>query len=176
MAKIFSIPTAFIVALFVTSMVSAQESDGIPQKVLKELEFMVGQWETDVYENGEKVGTTSHERKWSPGRYCLLFSTSIEMNGEKFDATGISGWTRNGRAVVEHWYGSNGASLTVRYPLRKMKENVWEGTHHLVNADGTKRKGSCKLEKGNAQWIYTVEWEEDGVKKSSRSVTRKVGG
>ena len=57
-----------------------------------------------------------------------------------------------------------------------MKGNVWEGTHHLVNSDGTERKGPCKLEKGNDEWTYTVEWEENGEKKSSKEVSRKEKG
>lgn len=174
MNKLICLSVVFSIGLVVTSSASAQDSDGIPKKALKELDFMAGKWQSEVYENGNKIGTTSHERKWSPGKYCLLFSTSVEVNGETFDASGISGWTRKGRAIVEHWYGSNGASLTVRYPFNKMNGNVWEGTHHLVNADGTERKGPCKLEKGDDQWTYTTEWEEDGEKKSSRSVTRKV--
>lgn len=55
-----------------------------------------------------------------------------------------------------------------------MKGNVWEGTHHLINADGTERKGPCKLEKGNDQWTYTSEWEQDGKTLSRKSVSRKV--
>ena len=135
---------------------------------------MAGKWQTNVYEDDKKVGSSVGERKWAPGKYCLQFSTSLEINGEKFEGTGISGWTRKGRAIVEHWYASNGASLTVRYPLNKMKGNVWEGTHHLVNADGTERKGPCKLEKGNDEWTYTSEWEQDGKTLSRKSVSRKV--
>lgn len=165
---------AISICLCVTSMANAQDSDGIPKKVLKELEFMVGKWETEMYEDGKKVGTSTGERKWAPGKYCLLFSASLDVDGDKFEGTGISGWTRKGRAVVEHWYGSDGSSLTVRYPLNKMKNGVWEGTFRLVEADGQVILKQCKLQKGKDEWIFTTEWEEDGEKKSSRNLTRKV--
>lgn len=160
--------------LFGTSLAQAEEAPEIPKKVLKELDFMVGTWETDFYENDEKIGFATHERKWSPGEHCLIFSASVELHGKKFDATGISGWSAKGKAVVEHWYCSNGASITVRYPLGKMKSDAWEGTHRLVVADGTEQKGECRLEKGQEQWVYTVEREQDGKKMTAKNITRKV--
>lgn len=155
------------------SFVQADETE-IPKKVLKELEFMVGKWETEMMENGVTVGKATHERKWAPGEYCLLFSWSMELKGKKMKATGISGWNVKGKAVVEHWYGSDGSSLTVRYPIGKMKSDAWEGTHRLVEADGTEKKGKCKLEKSDDQWVYTAEWEKDGKTLTEKNVTRKI--
>ena len=164
---------ALTLLLFVNSYSHAQ--DGIPKKAIKELDYMAGKWKTEVYENGKKIGTTEHERKWAPEKYCLHFTTTVNINDQSFKASGISGWTRKGRAVVEHWYGSNGASLTVRYPIRKMTADAWEGTYHRVDPDGKERKGPCRLEKKSAdEWIYTSEWEEDGKKQSSKSITTRV--
>ena len=174
MKKALSLSLAFVLGLFINSVASAQDKENIPKKALKELDFMAGRWQSEMYENGQEIGTAVGERKWSPEKYCLLFSASFVLHGEEFEASGISGWTRKGRAIVEHWYASNGASLTVRYPLNKMKDDAWEGTHHLVHADGSERKGPCKLQKGNDQWTYTVEWEENGEKKNSKSVSRKL--
>jgi hypothetical protein len=98
----------------------------------------------------------------------------MELKGKKMEAIGISGWNEKGKAVVEHWYGSDGSSLTVRYPIGKMKSDAWEGTHRLVEAGGIETKGKCRLEKGDDQWIYTVESEDGGKKVTSRNVTRKV--
>jgi hypothetical protein len=155
-------------------LAQAEEPNPIPKKVLKELDFMVGKWETEMTEDGVKVGKAFGERKWSPGKYCLTFTWSMELKGKKMEAIGISGWNVNGKAVVEHWYGSDGSSLTVRYPIRKMKSDAWEGTHRLVEADGKETKGKCRLDKGDDQWIYTVESEVEGKKITSRNVTRKV--
>ncbi len=55
-----------------------------------------------------------------------------------------------------------------------MKSDAWEGTHRLVEADGKEKKGKCKLEKGDDQWVYTAEWEEDSKKMTAKNVTRKV--
>lgn len=174
MRNAFTLSAGVFVGLFVVSLANAQDSDGIPKKVLKELEFMVGKWETEMMDGGVTVGKATHERKWAPGKYCLLFSWSMELKGEKVESRGISGWNVKGKAVVEHWYGSNGASITVRYPLGKMKNDAWEGTHRLVEPDGTEKKGKCRLEKGEDQWIFTTEWEEDGKKVTSKNVTRKI--
>jgi hypothetical protein len=97
MNRILSITVAISIGLVVTSVSNAQDPDVIPKKALKELDFMAGKWQTDVYEDDKKVGSSVGERKWAPGKYCLQFSTSLEINGEKFEGTGISGWTRKGK-------------------------------------------------------------------------------
>ena len=169
-----SLSACLFLTCFATSFAQAEETASIPKQVLKELDFMVGTWETEMKEDGVTVGKATHERKWAPGEYCLRFSWSMELKGQKMEAIGISGWTVKGKAVVEHWYGSDGSFSTVRYPLGKMKSDAWEGTHRLVEADGKERKGKCRLEKGDDQWVYTAEWEEDGKKITARNVTKKI--
>ncbi len=97
--------------LFVGSLAQAEEPNSIPKKVLKELDFMVGTWETEMMEDGVTVGKATGERKWAPGEYCLAFTWAMELKGKKMEAIGISGWNEKGKAVVEHWYGSDGSSL-----------------------------------------------------------------
>ena len=158
-----------------SSPLRAEETSSIPDTVLNELEFMVGRWETEMMENGEKVGSATHERKWSVDKHCLVFTWSMELHGEKVEATGISGWNPKGKAVVEHWYGSDGAYLSIRWPIGKMKMDAWEGIHRFVKPDGKESKSPCRLEKGDAQWIFTTEWEDaEGNKVSGKNITRKV--
>ena len=77
MKKALSLSLAFVLGLFITSVASAQDKESIPKKALKELDFMAGRWQSEMYENGEKIGTAIGERKWSPEKYCLLFSASF---------------------------------------------------------------------------------------------------
>lgn len=162
------------VCVIVASSATADEARPIPKKVLKELSFMVGKWQTEMTEEGVKVGTATHERKWSPGEHCLIMTWCAEKDGVKRYATAVSGWNVKGNAVVEHWYGSDGSSGYVRYPVRKMKADAWEGTHGFIDSDGKEFKGSCRLEKGDDQWIFTFDWEDEGKKVTRRNVTRKV--
>jgi hypothetical protein len=164
----------FFLSLVVTSLAIADEATPIPKKVLKELNFMAGKWQTDMTEDGVAVGTATHERKWSPGEYCLIMNWCADKDGVKSYATAVSGWNPKGKAVVEHWYGSDGSYGSVRYPLGKMKNDAWEGTHRFIEADGKEMKGSCRLEKGDGQWIFTADWEDEGKKVTMRNVTRKV--
>ena len=55
-----------------------------------------------------------------------------------------------------------------------MKNNAWEGTHRFVEADGKEKKGACRLEKGEDQWVYTSEWDDDGKKVTEKNITRKA--
>ena len=164
---------ASLVCLSFSSNASA--ADPVPEKALKELKFMAGKWQTDLTEGGEKVGTTHHERKWAPGKHCLIMTSRAVRNGVETHATGISGWNAKGKAIVEHWYVSDGLSGTVRYPLAKMTEDAWVGTHRFIAADGTEMKGKCRLEKkGPDEWVFTADWEEDGKVLTMKNFTRKV--
>ena len=54
-----------------------------------------------------------------------------------------------------------------------MKRDAWEDTRRFIDAEGREFEGECRLTKGNGQWIYTADWEDEG-KKVMLNVTRKV--
>ena len=81
MKTAWRISLALLVCLSFSVTTSAEETTPIPKKVLKELDFMAGTWETELTEGGEKVGTSHHERKWSPGKHCLIMTSRAERNG-----------------------------------------------------------------------------------------------
>ena len=80
MKTIFTVTCQILQGSPFTPEASAQQQAAIPKKALKELEFMTVTWETEMYENGEKVGKSVGERKWSPNKYCLLFSTKLDLH------------------------------------------------------------------------------------------------
>lgn len=162
------------VGLFVASLAQAEEPASIPKKVLKELDFMVGKWESEVTDNGVSGGTANGERKWAVGQHCITSTWILDGSGIKMKATGISGWNAKGKAVVEHWYDTNGGYFTVRYPIQKMKNDAWEGTLRFVDADGKEFKGTCRLEKGEDQWSWNAEWGDEGNKTVRKTINRKV--
>ena len=56
-----------------------------------------------------------------------------------------------------------------------MTEDAWAGTHRFISADGTEMKGTCRLQKkGDNEWIFTADWEEDGKTLTMKNFTRKV--
>lgn len=95
-------------------------------------------------------------------------------NGTPISAPGVSGWNAENSEVLEHWYNSLGRYGTVHYPLSKMNKEAWEGTVHRVLADGSISGGTCRLEKGDGRWMFTILGEEDGKPLTVRNETRKL--
>ena len=135
---------------------------------------MIGQWKSEVTVNGEDQGTATHQRMWVPGRHGLRMSWQGESDGAVVHAFGISGWDSQKKAIVENWHDALGNHTSVIYPLEKMTKSAWEGTARRVYPDGSVSEGSCKLEKGDEQWIFTVDGEKEGKPEKVRNVTRKV--
>ena len=91
----------------------------------------VGTWESETFENGEKIGADADKRRWAPGKHCLIMTSSGEESGAKLDTTRLSGWDAQGKQLVEHWYTSQGLYAAIRYPLAGMKKERLERYVHL---------------------------------------------
>lgn len=147
----------------------------VPEKVLKELDFMAGKWEAVATEGDNPYRTLSDERVWSPGKHCLIFAwTGEKQDGSKLYASAVSGWNQGINQVMEHWYYSDGTWFEVCYPVEKMKDSVWEGTMSWCETDGRKISGTCRLEKSKGEYTWIAEWTEEGQKHMAKLRTRKV--
>ncbi len=170
--------TSTIGLLLLTGMLqlaAGADPPSVPDKVLNELDFMVGKWEVVAAESTDPMRTLSDERVWAPGKQCLIFTWTGERDGVKVHASAISGWNQTKNQVTEHWYSSDGAWFEVCYPVDKMKDGVWEGTMSWIEPDGKKVAGTCRLEKGKDEFTWIAEWTDGGKKQSIKSVTRKIG-
>jgi hypothetical protein len=136
---------------------------------------MVGNWRTVMTEDGVEVGIATHQRRWSPDKNALIMTWKDNLKGGAHSSTAVSGWNAKEKAIVEHWYGSDGSYGVITYPLEKMTQKSWEGTHRWVMPDGKVTSGECRLEKGNSQWVFTADWEVEGKRVKVENLTKKTG-
>ena len=174
--KVVAVSLLWICSLLVVTASShAQESTNeMPEKARQELDFMVGTWKSQFFVKDNQTGHSIHNRQWTKGKECMLFTSSGESNGAPISATGISGWNAAEKAIVEHWYLSGGGYIHIVYPLSKMTEHEWIGTSRVVYADGTMTEGPVKLVKGNDRWTFTSRWRVDGEELTTRNETHKI--
>ncbi len=151
-----------------------EEPAAIPKKARDAMSFFVGDWEGDTYESGEKVETSASRRSWAPGKYCLTVEGEGDLNRGRIRAAGVTGWDTKANAVIEYWHASGGESLMVCYPLDKMKDNAWDGTHRLTSGDGKVTEGECRLTKTPDGFEYVARWMEEGKEVVRKSVARRV--
>ena len=174
------IAALFVVGVCSLSVVSSHaagaDRGSVPEKVLQQLEFMVGQWAESTEGVGGPERCLQHKREWLPGKHGLLVTWSGLFDGVRVDASGIVGWDRTTNLVTEHWYLSDGTYFATVYPVDKMTDSVWEGTTSWVEPDGRRVVGTCRLEKqGNDQftWVATLK-DGDKVQPPYKVVTRRV--
>jgi hypothetical protein len=154
--------------LMMTSTVTiAQEKIEVPKEALKEMAFLVGEWDAKGTFNGEEVSGT-YSAKWAPGRHCLILTSS--WNGH---ASGIGGWSPDRKQYVEFWYGADGNSRTFRYSLDK-KKGVWGGRWTEVNKEGKKGSGKISLQKRDNEFrVSATGTSADGEKLNVKIIYKK---
>ena len=161
------------VALSVTAPAStAADSPGIPKKALDAMKFFVGKWEGGSTVNGEEIAKENDERSWVPGKYCLTMKGSGIEKGARIQYSGICGWDAKGKQLVENWHASDGLSVVVRYPLKKMGVDAFEGRIKVTLGDGTVIQGKCRLDKTDDGFVFTSPADEEG--KVRKGVSRRV--
>ncbi len=160
-----SLVTALTLVVVSSSVVIAQEAVEVPKEALQEMSCLVGEWETSVSLNGEKlVGEYSAE--WAPGKHCLILSSSLSGD-EATHASGVGGWSPDRKQYVEHWFTSDGVNRTVYYTIGE-KKGTWVGTIEAVDKDGKKGSGTAHLEANDAEFrgvgVLTLAGEKTEIK------------
>ena len=140
------------------------ETTGIPPDALKALQFFVGKFKGETFENGEKIGGGTDERKWMPGKYCILMTGTDTEGGEERYSVGLSGWDAKGQQLVETWHVSNGLHAIVRYPLSGIKPGSWQGNFTVTFGDGRGYDGTCVLVIEDKGWTWTAHWKEGATR------------
>jgi hypothetical protein len=157
-----------------TRVKTASKSKHVPKKALTALQYFVGSWDGETFQNGDKIGTDKGKRNWLPGKHSIKMTGSGRENGAIISSSGISGWDANGNQIVEHWYDSDGLYAAIRYPLDGMKGNLWKGNFSVTYGDGRQFNGMCKLEKTERGFVWTAEWNEDGKEMVRKSIARRI--
>jgi hypothetical protein len=158
------IPVAFL--MMVSTIAIADEKVEVPAEALKEMSFLVGEWESQGTFNGEEMSGT-YSAKWAPGRHCLILTSS--WNGH---ASGIGGWSPDRKQYVEYWYGSDGNNRTFRYSLNR-KKDVWSGKWMEINKEGKKGSGKVRLQKRDNEFRVSAAGTSAGGEKLDVEIINK---
>ena len=129
----------------------------VPAKAIEAMGFFVGQWKSENSENGEKIGSSDDRRSWTAGKHCLRVDWSGAERGIPWRAAAVAGWDPKQDALIEYWFGSRGESLVICYPLKTMKDRVWEGTSAFSTADGKTEDHPLKNGEHFADYIRRVD-------------------
>lgn len=154
----------------------AAEPNPIPQEALQEMEYRVGEWESQTFIDGVEQPGTGHElAKWAGGgKYCVNVTATDIEHGEARGAAAVVGWDPDKKQLVERWHVSDGLFLSYQYRIDK-EMNCWIGTFSYADTKGQKYEGqSLVTKKGQDEWVWEASWSEDGKQRTRGTVNRRV--
>lgn len=141
----------------------------VPEKVLAEMKFLVGTWETEgkLLNQAFKGSATI---RWAPGKHCLISNVKSDL----MTATAIVGWDPTTKEIVETWYRADGFRIEQR--IGRFSESGWEGTTVLQDSSGNVRNGKIRVEKAADGKSFTYSsgiGDETTIVGTYRRVERK---
>ena len=157
----------FVTTLCLPRISVAQSTPQVPKKILDEMQFLVGEWETEgTYQGADFRGT--YAATSAPGKHCLIMNSKSSA----MTATGVNGWDPTTKDIVETWYRTDGFRIEQRFS--HMTESVWEGTVVLQDTSGETQRGTIRLEKGadGNSFIFTGSVDGESLVVRNRRVTR----
>jgi hypothetical protein len=166
--------TSRLLAVMMLVILAGQSHAEIPDKVMKQMDFLVGSWEAEgTFQNQELKGI--FEVRWAPGKACLLLKSTWYLGGNVLEASGVSGWDAEKQQVIEYHYGSTdgGGMLVIAYDTDK-EPDAWVGTRLHIRPDKKRVEGTSRLVRKENAFRYITTETIDGKKVTSEVMNRKV--
>lgn len=165
--------TVSIVAFAVLcGVVHAQEPAGIPDSIIKELDSLVGTWETEG-KVGDKVQTGGFTCRWvrteDKKKVCLIGHFSYTTEGAARSGVTLIGWNAAKKCIEDRGFDANGGNAVLCWTVKSPTE--WQGeVSMVVNGQEVKSK-AVLIKKGTSEVVMESESEKG---EASRWVFRKV--
>jgi hypothetical protein len=163
--------SAMVLAL-VCSAARAQESAGIPEAIIQELDGLVGTWEVegnigDISVKGQRI------IRWvrsEDGRKICLMTRVTDMRGDN-SVSGVSliGWNAVENRIEDRGFGANGEHATLSWTVES--PGKWNGDWKFIEG-GVEMKSTAVLIKKSPREYLVEGTIESGV--AFRQVLRKV--
>ena len=153
----------------------SQVEIAVPKAAIREMQYRVGKWESDMYTDGRKGETRSLEvTRWDPEKHSIRASGYWTEEGVKYHGSALIGWNPEKKQLVEHWFISDGGYATFCYDISK-EPNTWVGSFEWVYGDGRRYEGKSVFQKTSRhRWVWTATFFADEEEHTWRSVNERV--
>ena len=148
----------------------AQESSGIPDEIVKELDGIVGTWKVELADPQQKGEITFRwERTENKEKICLSGRSFFVIDGRRLHGVSLVGWNAGKQCIEDRGFDANGGNGVLYWKIDS--PTLWKGESIDV-ADGKTVTGKVFLvRKSPSEFVFEAEYENGDV---SRSVMRKV--
>ena len=169
--KCLSVLLVAVALAFLGKTVLAQETAGIPDDILNELDYFAGTWETEG-KVGETQQTGRFTCRWArtdDKKVCLIGRFSYKTGDEVRSGVTLIGWNAAMRCIEDRGFDANGGCGRLLWTVKSPTE--WHGEVIMVEK-GKEVSSKATLVKTGSSEIVMESKTEDGV--ASRWVFRRV--
>ena len=170
--KRLAIALVALTAGFLGNLAFSQEAGGIPEDIMKELNYIAGTWESEGKVGGEEQ-TGGFTCRWArtddKKKVCLIGHFSYKTGDEVKSGVTLIGWNAAKKCIEDRGFDANGGNGILYWTVKSSTE--WQGQMITVE-DGKEVKSEAVLiKKGPSEVVMETESEEGEV---ARFVFRKV--
>ena len=150
----------------------AEEANGIPDEIVRELDGIVGTWKFEgKLGDEEQVGevTLRWERTADKKKICLSGRSVVVTNGKESHGRSLIGWNSGKNCIEDRRFYANGGNDVLYWTVKSATH--WQG-ETIGLADGSVVTGKADLiKKSDSEFVFEAEYDNGVV---ARSVLRKV--
>lgn len=133
---------------------NAKEKQFVPDNVLEEFAYLVGEWKADFFEDNT-TGTGVSSTKWAIGKQAITQEQTWELTKYgTIKAIVLVGWDTAKQEFVEATFFSGGGGAVRRYKLQS--PGVWAGQAQHFHPDGRPEASKVRIErKSEDEYTWT---------------------
>jgi hypothetical protein len=150
-----------------------QEAAGIPDEIIKELDWLAGTWEVEG-KVGDKVQTGGFTCRWGrtaedKKKICLMGQFSYKTGDVTRSGVTLIGWNAAKKCIEDRGFDANGGCGVLYWTVKS--PNQWEGEVVMVENGKEVKSKAVLVKKGPAEVIMESEIETG---ETARFVFRRV--
>ncbi len=123
-----AIPLVVATVAFLGSAAFGQEAAGIPEEIIKELDFCVGTWKFEG-KTGDKEQTGRWTGRWAytkdKKKICLIAESTFVIDGVTVNWVGLGGWNAAKKCIEDRGFNASGGSQVISYKV--ISPGKWQG-------------------------------------------------
>jgi hypothetical protein len=161
-----------ISAAFPSQTALAQKAGGIPDEIVKELDSLVGTWESEG-KVGDKEQTGGFTCRWArtdeKKKICLIGEFSYKTGEEVRSGVTLIGWNAAKKCIEDRGFDANGGNVTLYWKVESSTQ--WQGEVVMVENGKEIKSEAVLIKKGPSEIVMESERETGEV---ARFVFRKA--
>lgn len=150
----------------------AEETSGIPDEVINQLDSFVGNWESEG-KIGDKERTGRFNCRWArtdeKEKICLIGEFSYKTGEEVRSGVTLVGWNTTKKCIEDRSFNALGGNATLLWKMESPTH--WRGDIIMEESGETTKAKADLIKKSDTEFVMEAEYDNGDV---ARSVYRKV--